>query len=83
MVAEYELFYYFYRNYFLFRRFNSVTNNTNSSYDNSDRIQNLIDRVGSMNILQLKHTKRKDSKIKAFPMRRSLGPNRLPPFFQR
>ena len=30
--AVYELFNYFYRNEFLFRNFNSVTNNSNNSY---------------------------------------------------
>ena len=33
-MAEYEVFNYFYRNYFLSRKFNSVTNNSNNSYDN-------------------------------------------------
>ena len=32
----YELFNYFYRNLFLSRNFNSVTNNSNNSYDISD-----------------------------------------------
>ena len=32
----YELFNYFYRNKFLSRNFNSVTNNSNNSYDISD-----------------------------------------------
>ena len=31
--AVYELFNYFYRNLFLSRNFNSVTNNSNNSYD--------------------------------------------------
>ena len=35
--AKYELFNYFYRNYFLPRNFNSVTNNSNNSYDKSDK----------------------------------------------
>ena len=34
--AVYELFNYFYRNLFLSRNFNSVTNNSNNSYDISD-----------------------------------------------
>ena len=34
--AVYELFNYFYRNFFLSRNFNSVTNNSNNSYDISD-----------------------------------------------
>ena len=34
--AVYELFSYFYRNLFLSRNFNSVTNNLNNSYDISD-----------------------------------------------
>ena len=47
--AVYELFNYFYRNLFLPRNFNSVTNNSNNSYDISDyKCQNLTDKGGRL-----------------------------------
>ena len=42
MWAVYELFYYFYRNYFLSQKFSSAADN---SYDILDRTQNLTDRI--------------------------------------
>ena len=41
-LADYELSCYFYRNYFLSRNFNSVTNNTNNSYDILDRNKHVL-----------------------------------------
>ena len=48
--------------YFLHRKFNSVNNNMNNSYDNSAGILNLTDRVGSLPIPNMKGTMRKGSK---------------------
>ena len=81
--AEYDLFYYFYSNYFLSSKFSSFTNYTNNSYDISERIQNLTGRVGSLPILRLKGTTQQYSKQKEFPFKKLAGPQEADPPFSK
>ena len=81
MWAVYDLFYYFYRNYFQSRKFSSVTNNMNNSCDILNRIQNSTERVGSLPILDPKATTRGSKEDFSLETKKS-GPRGPSPFFK-